>query len=297
LPNISYQSFVAKGTDLFAGTSNGVYRSSDSGATWWTDVNIVIGSVQALAVCGTYLLAGISDTLGQDGVYRSTDNGDSWNPTGLISNTVQSFAVIGSQIFAGTRDSGVFRSSDNGTSWVQINNGLTNANVHSFAIIGPNIFAGSDSGGIYLSTDNGDSWTLVNSGLPNSRVYSLAIDGAFLYTGTDGNGVWKRPMSEMISPVTIQPSHKSPAEFGFALNSGSLIHSGERIQFSVNYRALVDISVFDISGKKVTTLVKTVMAPGIHQASFNISGLPGGLYFFRMKADGYNQTRRFVLEK
>ena len=76
---------VAKEGNLFAGTSDGVFRSTDGGSSW-TAVNnglsIVYASmVYSLAVVsssggggGTNLFAGVED----GGIWRSTDDGDNW---------------------------------------------------------------------------------------------------------------------------------------------------------------------------------------------------------------------------
>ena len=47
---------------------------------------------------------------------------------------IKSFAVSGTNIFAGTVGGGVFLSTDNGTSWTQVNNGLTNTDMSSLAV-------------------------------------------------------------------------------------------------------------------------------------------------------------------
>ena len=92
--------------------------------------------------------------------------GSSWAAAndGLSSNTITSFAIKDTIIFAGT-DGGVFLSTNNGLQWTRINNGLSNLSVTSLAISGTNIFAGTNGGGIFLSTNNGTNWSQVNNGL------------------------------------------------------------------------------------------------------------------------------------
>ncbi len=107
--------------------------------------------------------------------------------------SVWSFAISGSNIFAGTYGGGVFLSTNNGNSWTAVNNGLSvnGLYVYSFAISGDNLFAGTD-GGVFLSTNNGSSWTEVNNGLSENGlvVHSLAISGGNIFAGTDGGGVF-----------------------------------------------------------------------------------------------------------
>ncbi len=141
--NISIYSFLASGTNLFAGTDSGVYLSTNNGTSWFA-YNTGLQrfySVYSLALSDTNLFAG---TL-LYGVYLSTNNGTSWANAGLYGNKVNAFAVSGTKLIAGT-SVGVYLSTNNGTNWTAVDSGLTNTNVTALAIIGANIFAGTGNG-------------------------------------------------------------------------------------------------------------------------------------------------------
>jgi hypothetical protein len=57
------------------------------------------------------------------------------------------------------------------------------------------------------------------------------------------------------------------------------------------------LSVFDVSGRMVTTLLDGSITAGTHEVTFNGSDLASGLYFVRMKAEGFNQTMKVLLVK
>ena len=85
-------------------------------------------------------------------VYRGSINTITTNDSGYI--------------FAGTETDGVYRSTDNGNTWNQVNNGLTQNRIF-YMTTSPNgnIFA-SVNGLVYKSSDNGEDWmpsTLVQS--------------------------------------------------------------------------------------------------------------------------------------
>ena len=90
------------GTDLFAGTLDSVYRSTDNGSSW---SNVSFGLPKdllfSLFVNGTDLFAGTFS-----GVYLSTDYGTNWIQanSGLTGDPIVSFAVIGNNLYAGTSD-------------------------------------------------------------------------------------------------------------------------------------------------------------------------------------------------
>jgi uncharacterized repeat protein (TIGR02543 family) len=186
-------------TTLYAGTySGGVFRSTDSGATW-TAVNTGLTShdVLSLAINPATLYAG---TWGA-GIFRSTDSGATWTAVdaGLTSQDVYAIAInpaAPSTLYAGTYD-GVFRSTDSGATWTVMNTGLTNHHVQSLAIdpLAPTIlYAGTTlGGGVFRSTDSGATWSAVNTSLSDRWVQSVAVDPftpSTLYAGTRG-GVFR----------------------------------------------------------------------------------------------------------
>jgi ligand-binding sensor domain-containing protein len=175
---------LASDSNIFAGTENGVFLSSDND-TSWSAANDGLTNTQvfAFALNGTNLFAG---TYG-GGVFRSTNNGESWTPVsnGLTSKDALSFAVTGTNLFAGTLP-GVFISTDSGKSWNAASNGIKSDGITTFAVVGSDIFAGNWTygGGFFRSTDNGISWTsLIIDSLCGSDISSLAVVGNNLFAG------------------------------------------------------------------------------------------------------------------
>jgi photosystem II stability/assembly factor-like uncharacterized protein len=126
-------------------------------------------------------------------IISSKSNAQWVQTNGPYGGDVLSLAVSGTNIFAGTRESGVFRSTNNGTSWSAVNVGFPwMPQARALVVSGTNIFVGLNGNGVYLSTDNGNSWNAVNNGLPaNSAIFSLAISGTNIFAGTvNGGGIY-----------------------------------------------------------------------------------------------------------
>src|SRR5687767_4988595 len=115
------------GTLVLAGTTAGVFRSSDGGRSWQaTSETSPLPFVEALASSPTRdrpLFAGT-----RNGLYRSRDGGNSWQVvlvgSRMLAVTVVQTSESGSTVFVGTETDGVLRSDDDGQSWSGTNAGL-----------------------------------------------------------------------------------------------------------------------------------------------------------------------------
>jgi hypothetical protein len=57
----------------------------------------------------------------------------------------------------------------------------------------------------------------------------------------------------------------------------------------------VRLTVYDLLGREVETLVNEMQAPGVHTVHFNAAGLSSGTYVYRLKAGSFSQSRSMIL--
>ncbi|MBD3348870.1 MAG: T9SS type A sorting domain-containing protein, partial [Candidatus Eisenbacteria bacterium] len=69
------------------------------------------------------------------------------------------------------------------------------------------------------------------------------------------------------------------------------------IGYAVAQPTHVTLVVYDVTGREVTRLVDREVAPGRYKATFDARGLASGVYFARMTAGGFTETRKLVLLK
>lgn len=68
-----------------------------------------------------------------------------------------------------------------------------------------------------------------------------------------------------------------------------------RFAYAVPIASNVTICLFDVSGRKIRTLVNQMMPPGRHQALLDTTGLRSGVYYCRMRGPGFMKTRSLIL--
>ncbi len=69
------------------------------------------------------------------------------------------------------------------------------------------------------------------------------------------------------------------------------------IRFSLPNAGYVNLTVYNILGKSVATLIDNNIAGGNHNVTFKAENLPTGVYFYRLQTSEYQMTKRMILMK
>lgn len=88
-----------------------------------------------------------------------------------------------------------------------------------------------------------------------------------------------------------------PKEFSLRQNYPNPFNPSTNIEFALPEQAEVTLKVYNLLGREISTLVSGRMSAGNHKIEFNASGLSTGLYFYRIKAGSFMQTKKMMLIK
>ncbi len=284
--------FFASGSRVFAAGDYGIFKSQDGGSTWArVDSELTrFGSYRALHAAADRVFAGL--TMG--GVAISTDGGGHWAVTdsGLPEASIIAFAGSTIGPFGGSSE-GIFRFNGDREAWTDVSEGLPDRRVSALVGTGESLFAGTSSGMVFLSRDRGTTWSTVNDGALFGVILDLVLDDSCLYV-SGAEGVWRRPLSEMISIMGVPPG-EIPHAFILHQNYPNPFNPSTTIRYGLPARSHVALTVFNTLGQQVTTLVSGDQDPGYHEIKFDGANLPSGVYFYRMQAGAYTETRKVLL--
>lgn len=88
-----------------------------------------------------------------------------------------------------------------------------------------------------------------------------------------------------------------PDRFELSQNYPNPFNPSTTISFSLPEIANVELHVFDLQGRLVSTLVSDRLEAGYHSKTFNASNLASGIYFYRLKAGSFSTVKKLTLIK
>jgi len=101
-----------------------------------------------------------------------------------------------------------------------------------------------------------------------------------------------------LNPLSVdQIKSLTPENFELAQNYPNPFNPTTTIQYSIPQRSNVTLKVYDVLGNEVATLIKEEKERGVYMVNFNASGLASGIYFYRLQAGIFTQTKKLVIIK
>ena len=115
---------------------------------------------------------------------------------------------------------------------------------------------------------------------------------------TGDSSAYSAEASFTTSPVSgVQQSPEIPRVYALSQNYPNPFNPSTVISYSIPQSGLVKLSVYNLLGQKVATLVDKVQYAGIYQVSLNASRLASGIYIYRIESGKFSQVKKMMLLK
>jgi hypothetical protein len=300
------------------GTVNSVIHfSTNAGISWDSTKNQGLGSLPKaspidLIARDTMLFLTISGNSIENSLFKSTDYGETWTPinTGFVGTSYRKLLLVGDALFAVIEvdsysgGTAAIMSTDNGTTWEVLRN--LSLDPDPLWTDGKSLF-GSIKGAVAVSTNRREPGILWDEGLPknpdgSSSVHTMAFSERFAFairwdfsSGRGEQQLWRRPLSQLVTGIDEATINSNPYEFSLSQNYPNPFNPSTTIRYGLPHRSGVRLTVFNTLGQQVALLQNEELDPGFYQVQFNASGLSSGVYFYRLRAGDFVETKRLLL--
>jgi len=294
--------FVDENTGWVVGQSGIVFHSTDGGTTW----NPQTSGVSNRLIRVRFLNSQVGWASGWGGaIIYTADGGTTWtqqtSPSGfdLISISIidENNVWISGNLGGGGKgaantlfDNGhLIHTSDGGATWEFQRISTEYINAVSFVDL-MNGWSFGSGGNIFHTNDGGVTWHQQLSGGTDHLVmgqftdimngWVTGADGVIKHTGNGGTTVG---INEFETKNSLNVS-----------NEPNPFTESTKISYSVSEAGIVEISIYDSYGKKISTLLNENMPAGNHTSNWDASAYSAGMYFCIVKAGAQTVTQKMI---
>ncbi len=266
-----------------------ILRTNNQGTNWTSQTsttnnwlkNLFIYNSSAAFVCG------------ENQILKSSDGGMTWQSktVGMSLDMLCIHTPNGGNVWAGGNK--IFYSANGGENWVM--QFTPEQPINAIQFLSQSVgYAAGNSGYVIKTTNGGMNWNkliipyggdLYAMNFLNENVGWIAGNGTLLKTSTGGNVFIRTITSEM------------PEGYGLEQNYPNPFNSSSNVKFQIINYSRVSLKVYDILGKEVRTLVNESLQAGLYSVRFDAGDLPSGIYFYRLTAGDFSETKKLILLK
>jgi photosystem II stability/assembly factor-like uncharacterized protein len=292
--------FLNRDTGWFCGSYR-VLRTTNGGLTFDSAATISLNS----DIYFRNFNEGLYCTAGR--VFKTTDGGMTWFNSNVPTNgwayEFRKLSIVNNQYVSVVGGTGPFyRSTDFCSTWQCLDsiNSYPPSVMYCCAFANVNTgYAGGTSGYLYKTTNGGNNWYRQNTGTDlrfwgslycfnDSMVWGVGGAGKIMYTTTGGEwltGV-QNNNNEIAKDYLLSQNYPNP------FNNQTII------KYQISITGKVKIKIFDISGKKVLTLLNKIQSAGKYEISLSADNISSGVFFYTLYLnDIIKETKTMILLK
>jgi photosystem II stability/assembly factor-like uncharacterized protein len=292
---------------------NSIWKTTNTGSSWdSTSIIFTTNVVRKIFFLNeqTGYAGGTFWTMSGGGLYQAmiwkTENsGITWsNPYSSINSGTYSAitdiyfpnAVTGFSLgYHGSSPSipYIYKTVNSGQNWttIQLAERMTSikfADVNSGWVCGLN-------GKIMHSTNGGSGWSEQISGTASTLNEVFMVNSAIGYIAGQ-NGVILKTTNGGITSLQ-QTGITVPDNFSLCQNYPNPFNPATQIKFDIPISLFVNLIIYDVNGKEVSVLVNEDISAGSYSVDWNAAAYPSGVYFYRITAGEFIETKKMVLLK
>lgn len=268
-----------------------VAKTTDGGENWFPQLSAYTYSLGS----GIFFIDSLKGWILFEGdyPYKTTDGGENW--TRQINFNYEANDIIFTDSLNGFICGGskLLKTSNGGNNWMVVN--MPFASFYKFAKISSSHLLVTTLGSVFETTDSGNSWNLIPELQGTSLAhFSSPIKGKGYLAGFRGS-VYK--FEDTVTVNVVENRFNLPLSCKLYQNYPNPFNPETKIKFSTNKQSFIKLEIFDILGKKISTLLNEDKDTGVYEITWNAENLPSGIYFYRLQTEGFSEAHKMILIK
>jgi hypothetical protein len=291
----------------------GILKTTNGGLNW-TRWNFEYYGYSAAdnsmcVVDSNYAWFGADDLLsGTSKIISTTNGGLNWSVSDIIAGNDAPFTIQFSEdkqtgLFVGqtSPNEWFYRTTNAGINWDIV---YTTSYYYSKTMVwvpGTSNIYGNSEFNLIRSLNNGITWNVMSGG-PGSHLESmdaLRIDNSTIYAlaVTYDRRVYK--LLDSVRVIGIENTGTTiPKEYKLYQNYPNPFNPSTTINFDIPKNSFITLKIYDILGRLVETLTENEFkSAGSYKVNWNATYFSSGIYFYRIEADNFAESKKMVLVK
>jgi len=303
--------FLNPSTAICTGSAGTILYSTNGGINWLTGLPIgnSVTFYAADMINSTTGYCGGVNTIFAPLFAKTTDGGANWAYSSFYVNgneaTIHGLFFrdeqngIAVSVFSSLQQGGISRTTNGGLQWTHQ---VVNAALFGVDFPSVNIGYVCGIGVIYKTIDAGGTWTMQSTNT-TELLRNISFTDNFTGYAVGSNGIILKTTSggvTFINPI----SNEIPQSFSLSQNYPNPFNPSTKIRFAISGTSVAQsfLSVYDVLGREVATLVNESLKPGSYEVEWNASNFPSGVYYYKLVVsdntkNGLTDTKKMVLIK
>lgn len=126
---------------------------------------------------------------------------------------------------------------------------------------------------------------------------TLGVRGSYGNFGDDWEPIYRHISIERTLTISNDEEIVTPDKFTLDQNYPNPFNPSTTIKFALPTASNVTLTVYNMLGQKVSTLINDKMNSGFHSISFDASNLASGMYLYRIEAASFSSVKKMLLIK
>lgn len=125
--------------------------------------------------------------------------------------------------------------------------------------------------------------------------YLATESGTHTITCTDSSSMVSAHVTLVVTESTSVEQNRPVVSYSLQQNYPNPFNPVTTIEYAVQHAEIVDLELYDITGRSVRKLIHRHHKPGIYQVTLHAKNLPSGIYFYRIRMGEFSAVKKMVL--